>query len=44
VQGVTPGAFCAQYQHLWYGYTVKGVLMQCKTSSTEPATWRWRAV
>jgi IPT/TIG domain len=40
---VTSGAYCAQNVAGWYGYTVNGVLMQCKTSATDTRL-RWRAV
>lgn len=40
---VSSGAFCAADRAGWYGYTTNGVLMQCKTSSTD-SRLRWRAV
>jgi hypothetical protein len=40
---VTPGAFCAQDIAGWYGRSAAGLLMQCKTSPTDPRL-RWRAV
>ena len=38
-QGVHPGAFCSP--HWAFGYTVGGVLMQCKPSATD-TKFRWR--
>lgn len=40
---VTAGAFCAQANAGWIGYTVTGVKMMCKTSATD-SRLRWRAV
>lgn len=40
---VTSGAFCAATVRGWYGYTSTGILMQCKTSTSDNRL-RWRAV
>lgn len=40
---VSPGAFCPTVNRGWYGWTVGGVLMQCKTTASD-SVWRWRAV
>jgi len=39
---VTAGAYCAKQYAGWIGYTVTGLKMQCKTSSTD-SRLRWRA-
>ncbi|WP_448711316.1 cell wall-binding repeat-containing protein [Microbacterium profundi] len=39
---VTAGAYCAKQYAGWIGYTVTGIKMQCKTSSSD-SRLRWRA-